>query len=258
MATSAAGSAAPQDPGSNGTAASADAAAPAASPDTQSLEGGSYDVIRRRLIEQAAQLGERADRLNAKRKQTFGGSELALIANERVRTENNCVPRDIVSVGPRLLFGYNVFIGMKVDTVVGDVLSLHHFTKKDDGFDLSPAPAEGEGQFLSDAGFVKEFRDLYRYTKEVRLLQLRRTEARLLAIFQIGASLRDLKVFRWGIDPAGRIAYLDSRGDEDNVAPRAHDFEWTLTTRDDHVTGEFPTSRSWTRCSWRPWAATSR
>ena len=249
MATSAAGSAAPQDPGSNGTAAAsasagpdpgAGAAAPAASPETQSLEGGSYDVIRRRLIEQAVQLGERADQLNAKRKLTFGGSELALIANERVRTENNCVPRDIVSVGARLLFGYNVFIGMKVDTVVGDVFSLHHFAKKDDGFDLSPAPAEGEGQFLSDPGFVKEFRDLYRYTKDVRLLQLRRTEARLLAIFQIGASLRDLKVFRWGIDPAGRIAYLDSRGDEDNVAPRAHDFEWTLTTRDDHVTGEFP------------------
>src|SRR5262245_43088766 len=102
------------------------------------LEGGSYDVIRRRLLEQAAELGAKADALNAKRKEVVGGSELELIANERVRTENNCVPRDIVSVGGRLLFGYNVFIGLKAETVVSDVFSLHQFAAHSGGFDLSP------------------------------------------------------------------------------------------------------------------------
>src|SRR5918993_1038944 len=76
----------------------------------ETLEGGSYDVIRRRLLDRAAELGQKADALNERRKKVFGGSELALVTNERVRTENNCVPRDIVSIGGRLLVGYLVFI----------------------------------------------------------------------------------------------------------------------------------------------------
>ena len=54
-----------------------------------------------------AHFGERAtDRIAA-----FGGTEMSVVGQCRVRTENNCVPRDIVQIGGRLLFGYNVFIG---------------------------------------------------------------------------------------------------------------------------------------------------
>src|SRR6478736_658708 len=91
----------------------------------RTLEGGSYEVIRRRLLEQAAELLRRAEALNARRTALFGGRELALVATERVRTENNCVPRDVVSVGGQLLFGYQVFIGLKTETRVSDVLGLH-------------------------------------------------------------------------------------------------------------------------------------
>jgi len=202
------------------------------------LEGGSYDVIRRRLVDKAKELETKADALNEKRKAVFGGSELSLIATERVRTENNCVPRDIVSIGGKLLFGYNVFIGLRNETVVADVFSLHRFAEGADGFDLSPLPLEGG--FLGDPAFVKEFKDVYRYAKEVRLLQLRRTDTKLLAIFQIGSSLRDIKVFRWGIDKGGKVAYVDARGEEDNTPARAHDFEWTTTGRDDQVQGRHP------------------
>ncbi|NJL93801.1 MAG: hypothetical protein HC915_08725 [Anaerolineae bacterium] len=45
------------------------------------------------------ELQARTTRLDEARRQTFGGSELQVIANERVRTENNCVPRDLVSFG---------------------------------------------------------------------------------------------------------------------------------------------------------------
>src|ERR671912_1262763 len=100
------------------------------------LEGGSYEVIRARLLAQAEQLGTRAADLNTRRKKLFGGTELTVIGNERVRTENNCVPRDIVSVGKYLLFGYNVFLGLKKETSVADVFSLHRFESKDDGFDF--------------------------------------------------------------------------------------------------------------------------
>src|SRR6185369_11918148 len=138
--------------------------------------------IHRRLLEQAADLGSRADALNAKRKTVFGGTELSLIANERVRTENNCVPRDIISIAGHLLFGYRVFIGLKAETNVADVFSLHRFGTTADGFDLSPVPLTEGGGFLMDATFVKEFRDLFRYIREARLLQLRRTDTRLLAL----------------------------------------------------------------------------
>src|SRR4051812_28535094 len=114
------------------------------------LEGGSYEVIRTRLLAQADALGAEADGLNARRKTLFGGTELSVIGNERVRTENNCVPRDIVSVGKYLLFGYNVFIGLKKETSVSDVFSLHRFEKTAEGFDLSTVPNTEAGGFLAD------------------------------------------------------------------------------------------------------------
>ena len=87
------------------------------------LAGGSYDVIRRRLSERAAELGKRCDALNSARQKLFGGHELALLATDRVRTENNCVPRDVVSIAGHLLFGFQVFIGLKSETKPSDALS---------------------------------------------------------------------------------------------------------------------------------------
>src|SRR5512147_2726478 len=89
----------------------------------QTLEGGSYEVIRRRLLEQAAELSRRAQVLNQRRQQLFGGGELSLVATGRVRTTNNCVPRDVVSIGGNLLFGFHVFIGLKSETTIADVLN---------------------------------------------------------------------------------------------------------------------------------------
>ena len=74
----------------------------------EALEAGNYEVIRARLMEQGRELSRRAEALNQKRKHTFGGTELQVIGNPRIRTENNCVPRDIVQVGGLLLFGYEV------------------------------------------------------------------------------------------------------------------------------------------------------
>src|SRR5687768_7679961 len=159
----------------------------------RALEGGSYEVIHKRLLARAAELGVKAEALNQKRKGKFGGGELVLSATDRVRTENNCVPRDAVSVGGMLLFGFQVFIGLKAETTVADVLTLYRFHKGEGGYDLSPLPAEA-GEFLRDPEFDKQFRDAFRYSKEARLLQLVRTESRLLVVVQIGATLRDIKV----------------------------------------------------------------
>jgi hypothetical protein len=209
-------------------------------------EGGSYEVIRQRLLAQAGDLAGRAEKLNAERKRVFGGTELTLLATDRVRTENNAVARDLVSIGGYLVVGYQVVLGMKAEVRVSDLFSLHQAVPTAEGMDLlEESLAEGgtssaAAAFLLDPAFVKELKELFRYTKDARLLQLRRTDTRLLAVFQVGASTRDVKVFRWSIDAQGRLKYLDARGDEDHVRPRAHDFAWKPTTRENQVKGKFP------------------
>ncbi|KFA88715.1 DNA repair ATPase [Archangium violaceum] len=204
------------------------------------LAGGSYEVIRARLLNQAETLNAKATDLNERRKKLFGGTELTVIGNERVRTENNCIPRDIVGVGKYLLFGYNVFIGLKKEMTVADVFSLHKFEKTAEGFDFSEVPSTEAGGFLKDPRFVKDFSELYKYYKDARLLQLRRNETRLLAIFQTGKSDRDIKVFRFGLDVEGNATYIDNQGERDHVFPPSHDFEWKVATREDYVLGQHP------------------
>ncbi|MBX5482196.1 MAG: DNA repair ATPase [Myxococcaceae bacterium] len=204
------------------------------------LDGGSYEVIRARLLAHAKELGARADALNERRKQLFSGAELAILGNERVRTEHNCVPRDIKSVGRHLLFGFNVFIGLKSETQVSDVMSLHRFEPTADGFDLSEVPATEAGGFLADPRFVKDFQELYRYYKGTRLSYLRHLDGRLLMVFQVGESARDVKVFRFNLDPSGRATYIDNAGERENVFPPSHDFEWIPTGRDQFVRGRHP------------------
>ena len=192
------------------TAAAADASSGAST-----LEGGNYEVIRARLLEHGKELARRADTLNAKRKETFGGQELSVLATERVRTEHNCLPVDIVEIGGRLLVGFNVFIGLKSETRVEDVFSLHRFEAKSGGYDCGAVGFDEVHGFLQDAQFLKDFTALYKYTRDAQLLQLVSTDTRLFAVFQIGSTIRETKVFRWGIEPNGVVRYLDDRGDRD-------------------------------------------
>ena len=147
---------------------------------TNELEGGSYEVIRARLVEQAKQLATKAEALNASRQEAFGGTELTVIANERVRTEHNCTPMDIVQVGGKLLFGYNVVLGLKQETAVTDVFSVHRFEQAEEGIDLSAVPFEELDGVLTDSTFVEHFHELYRFYKNSRLIQLSRNETKLL------------------------------------------------------------------------------
>lgn len=219
--------------------------------DAADLAGGNYEVIRRRLVAGGQTLRQKTDALNNRRKQVFGGTELQVIANERVRTENNCVPRDIISTGDRLLFGYNVFIGLKSETALGDVFALHRFEPVSSGdgesgasdgagagaYDCSPLDIAENAPWLADERFQKDFQNLYRYYRDAKLLQLIRSDTRLLAVFQIGATHAESKVFRWRIQGDGTIAYMNDRGEDDYTFPPAHDFEWTALGREHHVTG---------------------
>ncbi len=205
---------------------------------TPMLEGGAYEILRHRLTQQAQLLGQQLNTLNQRRVELFGHTQMTVIGRTRVRTENNCVPRDIIDIGESLLFGYNVFVGLKSETTISDVFSLYQPAKTTDGYELTSIPLDSS--FLADTRFVADFKELYRYYKEAYLSQLRNIEGKKLAIFRIGKTLQDIKVFRWAVDKEGTVRYLDNRGERDNVYPPTHDFEWTMTTRENHILGRHP------------------
>ena len=98
-------------------------------------EGGAYEVLHKRLLEQGLRLRQTTEALNAQRLQEFGSSQMEVIGRVRIRTENNCTARDIVQVGENLLFGYNVFLGLKKETRVEDVFSLYRLSEQDEGYE---------------------------------------------------------------------------------------------------------------------------
>ena len=207
--------------------------------DSAVAEGGAYEVIRKRLVEAGSALEAKTHKLNTARQEEFGSTKMEVLGRTRVRTENNCSARDIVRVGDVLLFGYNVFIGLKKETKVADVFSLYQLEKKGEDFEI--APAETADTFLADPGFVKDFEELYAYYKDTQLLQLWVKDGKLLASFQIGDRLGDIRVFRWSISTDEQdIHYIDNRGERDIQLPSPFDFEWQATDRDDQINGRFP------------------
>ncbi|UJJ30723.1 DNA repair ATPase [Halopseudomonas maritima] len=199
-------------------------------------EGGAYEVLHKRLLEQGRQLAGLAEALNAQRQQEFGSQPIEVIGRTRVRTENNCIARDIAQVGGLMLFGYNVFIGLKQETRVQDVFSLYRLVQQDGEYDAQAVDLAGS--FLAEASFVNDFDELYRYYKNTRLLQLSVRDGKLLAAFQIGERISDVRVFRWSVSAdGGQVRYIDNRGERDIQLPRPFDFEWTAAGRDAVVQG---------------------
>ncbi|MBD2795754.1 DNA repair ATPase [Xenorhabdus sp. 18] len=207
--------------------------------DNAVAEGGAYDILRNRLSEQGQQLHEKAGLLNTRRLDEFGKNQTDIIGRIRIRTENNCVARDIVRVGDWLLFGYNVFLGLKKETRVEDVFSLYKLKKENDEYDVESVPLTGT--FLNITSFVQDFSELYTYYKNTQLLGLVERDGKLLASFQIGERITDIRVFRWAISSdKTEITYIDNRGERDIALPPAYDFEWQKTTRENTVNGRYP------------------
>ena len=202
-------------------------------------ENATYEVIRRRLLTQGTQLKAEVERLNQARLSEFGKTDLSVIHRFRVRTENNCVARDIVQVGDYLLFGYNVFIGLKNTTSVSDVFAVYKHCSTAETFEMNEVALDDT--FLSEVAFVNDFTELYTYYKNTRLLQLQVRNNRLLASFQIGERSNDIRVFRWQISADGKnVSYIDNRGERDIQLPPSHDFEWVSVGREQMVNGKHP------------------
>ena len=177
------------------------------------LERSTYEIIRNRLNTHAADLKSRLDQLNEARRNVFGSIETKLLATERISTSNNCVPRDIVAIGDRVLFGYNVQMGLRSETNIEDVLAV--YSLKEGNFH-----AEDMG-FLSDKEFLADFKQLYKYYKKTTFSKFFVRGTYLYLVFQIGKSTSDIKAFKWLIQD-DELKYVDARSDHEVRFPSQH------------------------------------
>ena len=203
--------------------------------DQQQLEGGTYEVIRGRMEKHGAALRERIEQLNVARKDIFGAIDPALIATERVSTEHNCVPRDMVSIGGnRFLFGYNIQFGLKKTTDPSDVFAI---------YDYDPATHLFTKANVADVlggDFPEDFKYIYKYYKEATFVKVMLIGPNLYMGMRIGKGLDDIKTFKWLIKGDGTLEYLGNRFDHEYKFPSQQEFEWKRAHRDMQRPGEHP------------------
>ncbi|MBX3437119.1 MAG: DNA repair ATPase, partial [Planctomycetaceae bacterium] len=220
---------------------------PTTTPDVApQLESGTYEILRNRLKGHGEELQRRLAELNASRKEVFGSIEPKLLGTERITTEHNCVPRDMVAIGDRFLFGYNVQFGLKSERHIADVFAVYEFARN--GSDSAPSSDESTSahglhpvglDLIHNAQFEKDFQDVYRYYKNATFAKFFVRGVHLYMVFQVGKSPTDIKSFKWLID-GNALRYLDNRSDHEVRYPPQHEFEWVRTTRDMHRPGVHP------------------
>jgi hypothetical protein len=198
----------------------------------QSLEQGTYEILRSRLANHAADLRTRLERLNGARQEVFGSIKSGLVATERITTKNNCQPRDLIPIGGgRFLFGYNVHLGLRTETQLDDVFAAYEY--RDKQFHALSLEALTEPQFESD------FKSLYKYYKNTVFAKFSIIEPHLFMEFRVGKSTADFKAFKWLRSETG-IRYLGNRFDHEYTFPAQHEFEWVRTHRELHRSGLHP------------------
>ena len=195
------------------------------------LEGGTYEILQNRLKKNAGNLQDLLKKLNEERKKVFGSIETTLIGTERVTTDNNCIPWDMIPVQDFFLFGYNVHMGLKTETQLSDVFSI--YTYQDNAFHAAGL------DLISDKTFIEDFKKLYKYYKNTHFVRFFRNGIHLHMIFRVGKDVTDVKTFKWQI-MEGRLKYIDNRSDHEFRFPTQHDFNWVKTSRDNFREGSYP------------------
>ncbi|MBE8719880.1 DNA repair ATPase [Sphingobacterium pedocola] len=195
------------------------------------LDTGSYEIIRKRLLTQREDLVLRIGELNQARKEVFNSTSFVLKANQRITTENNCVARGIIALDNICIFGYNVHFGLRTEIKLEDVFSIYAF--QDNHF--NPLSLE----IINDPNFITDYQNLYKYYRDSIFSKFRRTENYLYMIFQTSKNAEDRKAFKWLIK-GGKLIYQDDRSIHEVKLPAQYGFGWTKTTLDDRRLGKYP------------------
>lgn len=198
---------------------------------TQQLDEGTYEIIQNRLEKQKNELLDRLSKLNTARQEVFGSVETKLIANNRINTENNCIARDIVTIGQYCLFGYNVHFGLRTEVTLADVFSI--YTYQEDHFSAQPL------DLIQDKVFINDFTNLYKYYRNTIFSKFAVVGNYLHMVFQLSESVSDIKTFKWLIND-GQLTYVDNRSEHEFKFPKQHEFNWTEVSRDMHRYGTHP------------------
>lgn len=200
------------------------------------LEGGAYEVIRARLEKAGVELQGRLTALNEKRHEVFGAVETELLSTERVSTEHNCTPRDLIAIGRnRFLFGYNIQFGLKATTEIEDVFSVYDYDREAHTFSQVSVD-----EVFSDPSFADDFKYLYRYYREAVFVKFMVIGPHLFMAMRIGKKITDLKTFKWLIQNDGGLEYIGNRFDHEYQFPPQQEFEWKRAHRDMQRAGEHP------------------
>ena len=198
---------------------------------SETLEAGTYEIIRKRLSTQKEELSSRLNTLNNARKEVFSSSDFSLIANQRINTENSCQSRGIIAFGNLCIFGYNVHFGLRSDIQLSDVFSIYLF--EDNQF--VPQPLD----LISDPNFITDYKNLYKYYRDSTFAKFRRTENYLYMIFHTSKNTEDRKAFKWLIK-GKKLIYQDDRSIHEVVKAPQHEFKWIKTNLDDRRLGLYP------------------
>jgi len=216
------------------------ASPPASLPPPPALDQGTYEILRARLAAHSRELQHRLEKLNRARQEVFGAIETTLVATERITTQNNCIPRDMIPVGQnRFLFGYNVHLGLRSEVQLSDVFAAYQH----DAHRFVELPLD----LIADRQFEADFKNLYRYYRHAVFSKFTLTGPHLFMEFRVGKAVTDIKTFKWLCGDQGPALslsngpkYLGNRYDHEYGYPPCHEFDWVRTHRELHRHGLHP------------------
>ncbi len=210
---------------------------PAAAGAAATLGSATYEIIRQRLNTQGEVLRERLGKLDARRQEVFGAIEFKLLQADRIVTEHNCIPRDMVQLGRgKFLFGFNVHFGLKKEIELKDVFAAY---ARDEG---AGSFKESDLAILQDKQFVADFKRLYNVYEKAVFAKFSLIDGNLYMVFQIGPGVNDISVFKW-IFNGGQLRYADGRSETEFRKigfPPPHQFRWKTPDRESFRYGDHP------------------
>ena len=209
--------------------------APKADAAAQALGSATYEIIRQRLTVQGESLHQRMAQLDARRAEVFGSIESKLLQADRIVTQHNCTPRDMVQLGnDRFLFAFNVRFGLKKEMELADVFAVYRRDPETGSF------REDSLDVINDPRFVTDFKRLYNVYERSSFRKFAVREGKLFMKFGTGAALTDFAVFVWEFND-GNLKFIDGRAEAEFRRigyPPAHEFRWLKPDREAYRYGD--------------------